>query len=79
MIISKIVHFLDYNFNFHIVIDIYSNNDNMHRNGMFYALICINNHKISCINWMLLTNKVRRNFKRTISSWDWDKGFGYHV
>ena len=35
----------------------HSNYDNMDKNGMFYALICINNHVIISINWKL-SNKV---------------------
>ena len=35
------------------MIDIYSKHDRMQRNGMFYDLICINNHIILCINYML--------------------------
>ena len=36
------------------MIDIHSKHDNMHENGMFYALICIQNHTISRIDCMLL-------------------------
>ena len=35
------------------MINIYSKYDNMHKNEIFYALICINNHVNSCINCML--------------------------
>ena len=35
------------------MIDMHSKYDNMHTNGMFYALICINNHIIACVNCML--------------------------
>ena len=35
------------------MIDIYSKYDNMHKNEMFYALICINNNKIICLDCML--------------------------
>ena len=35
------------------MIDMHSKYDNMHKNGMFYALICINNHIIACVNFML--------------------------
>ena len=35
------------------MIDIHSKHDNMHKNVMFYALICITNHIISCIDCML--------------------------
>ena len=37
------------------MIDMHSKYDNMHNNGIFYALICINNHIIKCINYMLST------------------------
>ena len=30
------------------MIDMHSKYDNMYKNGMFYALICINNHIIAC-------------------------------
>ena len=30
------------------MIDMHSKYDNMHTNGMFNALICINNHVIAC-------------------------------
>ena len=46
--------FLDYNLNFHKMIDMHSKYDNMHKNGMFYALIFINILKITCINCMIL-------------------------
>ena len=45
--------FLDHNLKLHEMIDIYSQYDNMHTNRIFNALICINNHVNSCINWML--------------------------
>ena len=35
------------------MIDMYLNYDNMHKNEMFYALICINNHVIEGISYML--------------------------
>ena len=44
------------------MIDIYSKHDNMHKNGMFYALICFNNHIIFCINYML--SKDNRKIER---------------
>ena len=34
------------------MIDMHSKNDNMHTNGMFYALICINNHIIACYDFI---------------------------
>ena len=37
------------------MIDVYSKFDNMHKNGMFYALIFINSHIILCIIFMLST------------------------
>ena len=52
MIIPKNITFCDYNLNFHRMIDIDSEYDNMHKNGMFYTLICINNHIIMSINCM---------------------------
>ena len=45
--------FLDHNLKLHEMIDMYSQYDNMHTNRIFNALICINNHVNSCINWML--------------------------
>ena len=53
MIILKNSAFWDYNFNFHRMIDAQSNNDNMHKNGMFYVLIFANNHIITCIDCIL--------------------------
>ena len=35
----------------------YSNYDNMHKNEIFYALICINNQIISCLNYILSKRK----------------------
>ena len=35
------------------MIDTFSTYDNMHKNGIFYALICINNHVIIGINCTL--------------------------
>ena len=35
------------------MIDMHSKYDNMHKNGMFYALIYINNHVINSINFIL--------------------------
>ena len=40
------------------MIDIHSKHYNMHKNGIFYALIYINNHKISCIICMLSMSMV---------------------
>ena len=37
---------------FHRMIDIHKY-DNMHRNEIFYVLICINNHVLSCLISML--------------------------
>ena len=34
----------------------HSNYGNMHKNGIFYTLICKNNHIITCRNCMLLTH-----------------------
>ena len=38
----------------------HSKHDNMHKNGMLYALICINNHVIICyqgdeVTWTLIS------------------------
>ena len=35
------------------MIDIHSRHDNMYKNGISYALICINSLIISCVNCML--------------------------
>ena len=35
------------------MIDIPSKHDDMRKNGIFYALISINNRIISCVNFML--------------------------
>ena len=35
------------------MIDMHSKYDNMHKNRMLYALICINNRIIACLNCML--------------------------
>ena len=35
------------------MIDMHSKYDNMHKKGIFYALICINSHIIMFINFML--------------------------
>ena len=40
--------FWDYNLKLYKMIDMHSKYDNMHKNGMFYALICTNNHVIAC-------------------------------
>ena len=40
------------------MIDMDSKYDNMHKSGMFYALICIDNHIIICMNYMLSISKI---------------------
>ena len=35
------------------MIDIYSKHDSMHKNGIFYVLIYINNRIILCVNYTL--------------------------
>ena len=45
--------FFYHNLKLHEMIDIHSQYDNMHTNGIFNALICINNRVNSCINCML--------------------------
>ena len=37
----------------------HSKYDNMHPNEMFYALICTNNHIITCINCVLSRSRPR--------------------
>ena len=49
------------------MIEMHSKYHNMHQNGMFYALICINNHIISCINCVLLTKRDREVVENTWS------------
>ena len=34
------------------MIEMHSKYDNMHINGMFYALFCINNHVLSCLDFI---------------------------
>ena len=38
------------------MIDMHSKYDNVHKNVIFYALICINNRIIVCSNFMLSIN-----------------------
>ena len=38
------------------MIDMNLKYDNMHKNVIFYAEICINNHIIMCINYRLSSN-----------------------
>ena len=45
--------FLDHNLKLHKMIDMHLKYDNMLTNGIFNALICINNHVNSIINYML--------------------------
>ena len=40
------------------MIDMHSKYDNIHKNGMFYNNIYINNHIITCINCMLSRYKM---------------------
>ena len=40
------------------MIVMHSKYDNMYKNGMIYALICINNHIITDINYMLLVTNI---------------------
>ena len=41
----------------------HSNHDNMHKNVIFYALICINCHIITCTNFFL---SILKSMKLTI-------------
>ena len=50
------------------MIDIHSKYDNMHKNGIFYALIYFNDHVKSCINFMLLINLFGVNVVYTVVS-----------
>ena len=43
------------------MIEMHSKYNNMHQNGMFYALIYINNHIIACINCVLSTTSQALN------------------
>ena len=54
MIIPKNSVFWYYNLNLHRMINMHSKYDNMHKNRIFYALICVNNLIITCIDCMLL-------------------------
>ena len=53
------------------MIDIHSKYDNMHKNVIFYVLICINNHVNSCINCMLLDMRATSSLQN--GSLDGDK------
>ena len=45
------------------MIDTHSKYDNMHKNGIFYVLIYINNHVISGINYILsIVNEKEKIF-----------------
>ena len=51
----------------HEMIDMHSKYDNTYENGIFYDFICINNHIIVCINYILsIYNKMDLVF----SMWD---------
>ena len=45
------------------MIDIYSKHENMDNNVIFYTLICINNHIISCVNCMISTSNYPARIK----------------
>ena len=47
--------------------------DNMHRNGIFYALICINNHVLSCLISMLSGSQSKqvKHQHSQVSPWQW--------
>ena len=55
-----------YNLKIYEMIDIHSKYDNMHKNRMFYAKICINNHIIQCINYMLSWIQIDEEIKERI-------------
>ena len=48
------------------MIEMHSKYDNMHTNGMFYALICINNHVLSCYDCMLSIIKCYLRFMMNV-------------
>ena len=50
--------FLDHYLKLHKMIDMQLKYDNMHTNGIFNALICVNNHVNSCINCILSGGQV---------------------
>ena len=57
------------------MIDIYSKHDNMHKNIIFYDLICINYHMISCINCTLSRDiaditRVKAYLNQHLIIWD---------
>ena len=43
------------------MIEMHSKYDKMHKNGMFYALICINNHIFACLDCMLLVSAKKHH------------------
>ena len=47
------INFFNHNLKLHEMIDIHSKYDNMHKNEIFYDLICMNNCVTSCINYIL--------------------------
>ena len=49
------------------MIDMYSKYDDMNENVIFYALICIDNHIITCINCMLSKIDYWRSLERESS------------
>ena len=53
------------------MIDMHSKYDNMHKNEIFYALIYINNHIITCINGMLsITDDGKAPYKSSYTLFD---------
>ena len=59
------------------MIDIRSKHDNMHKNEIFYASICINNHIISCVNCML--SEAYSNSGYASDCGDWKSIFNYCI
>ena len=53
--IPKIMNFEIRTLYLYRIIDMHSKYDNMRKNEIFYALICINNDIITCLNWTLST------------------------
>ena len=60
--------FLCYNSKLYRMIDMHSKYDSMYKNELFYVLICINNHLITCNNCMLLDIKLSRKNKNVFPS-----------
>ena len=77
---SQTAIFLDHNLKLHKMIDMHLKYDNMHTNGTFNVLNCMNNHVDSCINCMLSTSTSGIHvFLASRSSWVIDSGASAHM